>query len=267
MSYPLKPADGPVLYWREGPVAHVQFNRPQALNAIDTEMAQAFLHACEHIAADPEVRAVWMSAQGRAFMAGGDIAAMATPEPAAVAKQLISGMHGGLKLLAQLDAPVVASVQGAVAGGGLGLVLGGADLIVAAEGTRFGVAYPLIGASCDCSTSWSLPRLVGLHRALELALLGDNIDAAEALDLGLCNRVVPAAELESETRRLVERLANGPTLAFGRLRRLIRESHQSSFEDQLESEATGFQECAATADFSEGVQAFLGKRRPTFQGR
>lgn len=267
MTYPAKPAQGPLLHWREGAVAHIRFNRPQALNAIDVEMAQAFLQACEQIAVDPEVRAVWMTGEGRAFMAGGDIAAMAAPDPVGVAEQLIAGMHGGLKILAQLDAPVVAGVQGAVAGGGLGLVLGGADLIVAAEGTRFGVAYPLIGASCDCSTSWSLPRIAGLHRALELALLGDSIDATEALRLGLCNRVVPAAELEAETRRLVERLAGGPTLALGRLRRLIRESHASTFEDQLEAEATGFRECAATADFAEGIQAFLGKRRPDFKGR
>lgn len=267
MTYPEKPTEGPLLHWREGAVAHIRFNRPQTLNAIDVAMAQGFLRACEQIAADPNVRAVWMSAEGRAFMAGGDIGAMGGPDPVGVAKQLIAGMHGGLRVLAQIDAPIVASVQGAVAGGGLGLVLGGADLIVAAEGTRFGVAYPLIGASCDCSTSWSLPRLVGLHRALELALLGDNIDASEALRLGLCNRVVPAAELEAEARRLVERLAAGPTLALGRLRRLIRESHQSSFEYQLDAEAGGFRECAATRDFAEGVSAFLSKRRPAFEGR
>lgn len=265
MPYPSKDAEVPVLHWREGAIAHLRFNRPQALNAIDVAMARAFLGACEDIAADPGVRVVWLSGEGRAFMAGGDIAAMGS-DPVPVAEQLIAGMHGGLRVLAQLNAPVVASVQGAVAGGGLGLLLGGADVIVAAEETRFGVAYPLIGASCDCSTSWSLPRIVGLHRALELALLADTIDAAEALRLGLCNRVVPALELETETRRLVERLAIGPTLAYGRLRRLIRASHRASFEEQLDAEARSFRECAATRDFTEGTAAFLGKRRPSFKG-
>lgn len=266
MPYPAKPAEGSVLHWREGAVAHIRFNRPQALNAIDTSMAAGFLRACEDIAADPAVRVVWLSAEGRAFMAGGDIAAMSA-DPVAVSDRLIAGMHGGLRILARLDAPVVASVQGAVAGGGLGLVLGGADLIVAAEGTRFGVAYPLIGASCDCSTSWSLPRLVGLHQALELALLADSIDAAEAQRLGLCNRAVPAGELEAETRKLVDRLAAGPTRAYGRLRRLIRASVETGFSAQLDAEAAGFREGAASEDFREGVDAFLAKRKPNFQGR
>lgn len=266
MSYPEKPTAGCVLHWREGAVAHLRFNRPQALNAIDVEMADGFLRACEEIVADDEVRVVCISGEGRAFMAGGDLAAM-QPDPVAVSGQLIDRIHGALRLLARLDAPVVAGVQGAVAGGGLGLVLGGADLIVAAEGTRFGVAYPLIGASCDCSTSWSLPRIVGLHRALELALLGEAIDAAEALRLGLCNRVVPADALERETRELVQRLAQGPTRAYGQLRRLIRASSERSFDEQLDAEAVGFAECAGTDDFREGIAAFLSKRRPEFGGR
>ncbi len=266
MPYPEKSADACVLHWRDGAIAHIAFNRPQALNAIDVEMADAFLRACTDIAADDRVRVVRMSGEGRAFMAGGDLAAMKA-DPVAVSARLIAGVHGGLRLLAGLDAPVVASVQGAVAGGGLGLVLGGADLVVAAEGTRFSVAYPLIGASCDCSTSWSLPRLVGLHRAMELMLLGDAVDAAEALRLGLCNRVVPAAELEAESRRLAERLAAGPTRAYGRLRRLIRASSSTSFDGQLDAEAAGFAECAATRDFQEGVEAFLAKRQPVFEGR
>lgn len=266
MSYPEKSAEGPVLYWREGAVAHIRFNRPEALNAINAAMAGAFLQACETISADPQVRVVWMSAQGRAFMAGGDIAAMAS-DPVGVADQLIDGMHGGLRLLAQTDAPVIASVQGAVSGAGLGLILGAADIIVAAEGTRFCVAYPLIGASCDCATSWALPRIVGLHKALELALLSDTIDAAQALALGLCNRVVALEALEAESRQLVNRLAAGPSVAYGQLRRLMRQSFHSGFSDHLDAEALGFRQCAATRDFAEGVAAFQGKRRAVFEGR
>lgn len=265
MPYPDPREEGPLLHWREGAIAHLRFNRPHSLNAIDATLAKAFLGACQDIAADPAVRVVWLSAEGRAFMAGGDIAAMAK-DPAAAADELIPGMHGGLRVLAGLDAPVVASVQGAVAGGGLGLLLGGADLIVAAEDARFGVAYPLIGASCDCSTSWSLPRLVGLHRAIELALLADTVNATEALRLGLCNRVVPLNELQSETRKLVERLANGPTQAYGHLRRLIRRSLETDLSQQLDAEADSFRQAAGTRDFSEGVDAFLTKRKAQFKG-
>lgn len=253
-----------MLHWREDNTAHIRFNRPQALNAIDVPMADAFLKACQDIAADPEVRVVCISGEGRAFMAGGDLASMQV-NPVFTAQQLIDGMHGGLRILAALDAPVVACVQGVVAGGGFGLVMA-CDIILAAEGTRFGVAYPLIGASCDCSTSWSLPRLVGMHKAMELALLADMIDAKEALSIGLCNRVYPPAELEGETRKLLDRLAAGPTLAYGNLRRLIRNSLHNSLDTHLEAEAAGFKACAGTEDFKEGVAAFHAKRSAQFKG-
>lgn len=266
MAYPDKSSGGSVLRWREGGIAHLRFNRPQALNAINVDMAAEFADACKEIAADPQVRVVWLSAEGRAFMAGGDIAAMAA-DPVPVADRLIAGMHGGLQVLAGLDAPVVASVQGAVAGAGLGVMLGASDIVIAAQGTRFSVAYPLIGASCDCSTSWSLPRLVGLRQALELALLSDTISCDDALRLGLCNRVVPPSALEAESRALVERLACGPTRAYGHIRRLMRASMEATLAEQLDAEAEGFRACAATQDFLEGAGAFLAKRSARFVGR
>lgn len=267
MSYPNKSSDSSesVLCWRDDAVAHIRFNRPKALNAIDTHMAQDFLAACVAVVNDPLVRVVWVSAEGRAFMAGGDLAAMKL-DPLPVAQALIDGMHGGLRLLAGMQAPVVVSVHGAVAGGGLGLMLC-CDLVIAAEGTRFGIAYPSIGASCDCSTSWGLPRQVGLRKALELALLAETFDAAEALRLGLVNRVVPADDLTLETERLVNRLANGPTVAFGHLKRLMRMSSQHGLDHQLDAEANSFLACAQTEDFTAGVDAFLNKRPPSFIGR
>lgn len=266
MSYPAKPADAalPVQHWRDGGVAHIVFNRPRALNAIDRPTAQGFLRACQDIAEDRAVRAVRLRGEGRAFMAGGDLAEMSA-DPVGAADQLIAGMHGGIRLLAAANAPVVAQVHGAVAGGGLGLMLA-CDLVVAAEGTRFGVAYPLIGASCDCSTSWGLPRAVGLRKATELALLGDTLDAAEALRLGLVNRVVPMERLGAETDGIVARLATGPTLALGRLKQLLRSSLEHDLATHLDAEAAGFRACAATADFREGVAAFLDKRAAQFTG-
>lgn len=265
MTYPEKmDSAGPVQWWREGSIAQLRFNRPEALNTIDIATAQAFLQACQDIAGDPLVRVVWLSAAGRAFMAGGDLAAM-QHEPQAVAHELIAGMHGGLQLLAQLPAPVIASVQGAVAGGGLGLALG-CDLVFAAHNTRLAIAYPLIGASSDCSTTWGLTHIVGLRKAMEIVLMAEPLDAQEALRLGLINRVLPAEELEAFTRQVVERFASGPSVALGQLKRLVRRALHNDLATHLEEEAAGFVRCAGTQDFHEGIRAFLEKRPARFQG-
>ncbi|QIL79539.1 enoyl-CoA hydratase [Diaphorobacter sp. HDW4A] len=264
MTYPEKNTSGSVLHWREGAVAHIRFNRPASLNAINREMAAGFHRACKNIAADAAVRAVLVSGEGRAFMAGGDLDEMLA-DPAQAASELIAGMHGGIRLLTSMNAPVVCAVQGAVAGGGLGLMLA-CDLAIAAEGTRFSVAYPLIGASCDCSTSWGLPRVLGLRRAMQLALLGDTVDAQEALSLGLVNRVVPVASMDAEVEALLQRLANGPTQALGRMKKLLRKSSEHGIDAHLDAEAEGFVACSGTADFREGISAFREKRAARFQG-
>ncbi len=265
MAYPDRSTAGIALHWREGAVAHIRFYRPQALNAIDREMAAAFAQACEQVHGDSGVRAVLLSGEGRAFMAGGDIGAMRA-DPARAAEELIAGMHGGIRLLAGMAAPVVCAVQGAVAGGGLGLMLA-CDLALAAEGTRFSVAYPAIGASCDCSTSWSLVQVLGLRKAMELALLGDKVDAAQALQLGLVNRVVAAEQLDAEALALVQRLAQGPTQAFGSMKKLLRGAARRSLDEQLDAEAAGFIACCGTEDFREGTDAFAEKRAAQFRGR
>lgn len=255
----------PLKYWRNGPIAHLRFNRPEVLNAINAETAQAFLAACKSVAADTGVRAVIVSGEGRAFVAGGDLASMRRA-PVETAQALIGPMHEGIALLASIGAPVIASLHGAVAGGGLGVALA-CDLAIAADDTRFSLAYVKIGASSDCCTSWALPRIVGLRKALEIALLGDTFDAAEALRLGLVNRVVAADRLEEETLKLAQRLADGPPLALARLKRLMRQSVDRNLREQLDAEAEGFSACAATADFAEGVQAFFDKREARFGGR
>ncbi len=258
-------AASPVLLRREGAVAHLRFNRPQALNAIDLPLAQAFHAACRALAADQEVRVVVMSGEGRAFMAGGDLPSMVA-DPLHVPAAVIAEVHPALEILAGLRAPVIAAVHGAAAGGGLGIALA-ADLVLAAEGTKFTMAYPRIGTSADCSTSWNLVRLLGPRKAMEIALLSDPIDAAEALRLGLINRVVPADALEGEATRLAARIASGAPLALGNLKRLVREAGDNDLSTHLALEAKLFQQCAASADFTEGIGAFLGKREAKFSGR
>lgn len=250
---------------REGAIATLCFNRPAALNAVDVPMAQALLAAVQDIAAHPGVRAVVLRGAGKGFMAGGDLATLAA-DPVQGAIDLIGPLNEAVALLHSLDAPVIAQVHGVAAGAGLSLMLQ-ADFVLAAEGTRFNLAYINLGTSCDVGASWALPRLVGLRKALEIALLGDTLDAAEAERLGLVNRVLPAAELDAAVAQLTQRLANGPTVALGHMRRLMRSSFDHDIRTQLAAEAAAFDRCARTADLPAGMQAFFDKQPPTFQGR
>lgn len=256
--------DPPVKIRREGGITHLRLNRPKALNAVDSTMAQAFLQACKACANDAELRVVVISGEGRAFMAGGDISQF-REDPASIPQTLIRPLHEAVEILAGLRAPVIASLQGAVAGAGMSLALA-CDLAIAADNTRFNLAYVNLGTSTDLGASWSLPRVVGLRRALEIALLSDPVDAPTALQLGLVNRVVTAERLEEETAALATRLAASAPAGLGMLKRLIRDSFDRSLPAQLAAEEQGFAACAATADFAEAVSAFLEKRAPRFSG-
>lgn len=256
----------PVRLQREGPVAVIELNRPDAMNALDVPMARTLLGVCREIEGARDVRAVIVCAAGRAFGVGGDLAAMSKGGATGVARQLIPPLHDAVRILATIDAPVIAAVHGAVAGGSMSLALA-CDLAVAAEGTVFNLAYSRIGASCDINGSWALPRVVGLRKAMEIALLSDRIDAAEALRLGLVNRVVPAAQLREEATVLAKRLAAGPTAAYGRIKRLLRESLDRDLGAQLDAEFEAFVAGTRTRDFAEGLQAFLDKREAQFEGK
>ncbi len=255
----------PVLLERQGAIATLRFNRPEALNAIDVSMAEAFLAAVQAIAADPGVRAVVLRGNGKGFMAGGDLATLRA-NPVQGAADLLAPLNAAVALLGQINAPVIAQVHGVAAGAGLSLMLQ-ADFVLAAEGARLNLAYINLGTSCDVGASWALPRLVGLRRALEIALLGEALSASEAERLGLINRVLPAAELDAAVQQLAQRLAAGPTVAYGHMRRLMRASFDHDLPTQLQAEAAAFAQCGHTADLPEGIEAFFAKRAPAFQGR
>ena len=256
----------PVTIEREGAIATLVFNRPEQLNALDLPSAQAFAEACASLAQDTGVRVVVLRGEGRCFGAGGDLQGFEGADPVEHAGRLIEAMHHGLMHLAALNAPVIASLHGSVAGGSMSLALG-CDLAIAADNARFNLAYAKVAANCDVGGSWSLPRLVGLRRAMQIALLSETFDAHEALTLGLVNRVVPIAELAAATREWAERLARGPTLAYGRMKRLLRSSFDHDLATQLGLEQQGFQASAATDDFAEAVSAFFARRPAQFNGR
>lgn len=256
----------PVRVEREGGLAVVVLDRPARRNALDVPLATALAAAVHGLADDAGVRAVLLRAEGGHFGVGGDLAAMAAGDATEVATALIEALHPAVLRLQAMDAPVVVAVQGAVAGGSLSLALA-ADLCIAADDARLDLAYVGIGANCDCGGSWHLPRLVGLRRAMQIALLPGAIGAAEALALGLVNRVVPRAELESESLALARRLAAGPTRAYGNMKRLLRASLGRDLAAQLDAEQEAFLASTRTDDFREGLTAFRGKRAPRFEGR
>ncbi len=254
----------PLQYRRDGNTARIVFNRPGVLNAIDPETARLFLQACRSVAGDPQVRVVLMSGAGRSFVAGGDLKVF-EQDPSRVPRDLIDPMHEGLLLLAASSAPVVACLHGMVAGAGLSLALA-CDLAIAAEGTRFNMAYLNVGASCDVGASWTLPRIVGLRRAMEIALLNPMLDADAALGMGLVNWVVPVDQLQEWTDAVVARIAAGPPVATGLMKRLLRESSGRGLADQLAAERAAFQACTATSDFGEALRAFFEKRPARYDG-
>lgn len=255
----------PLLVTRQGDTVTLTFNRPGALNAVDVPMAQALLAAARNLAADATVRAVVLRGAGKGFMAGGDLATLKA-DPVQGAADLLTPLNEAVVHLSQLNAPVIAQVHGVAAGAGLSLMLQ-ADFVVAAEGTRFNLAYINLGTNCDVGASWALPRLVGLRKALEIALLGDTLNTADAERLGLVNRVVPAAELDGAVAAVAQRLANGPTVALGHMRRLMRASFDRDLPTQLTAEATAFAHCGRTADLPAGIDAFFTKQPAVFQGR
>lgn len=254
----------PLIHEREDGIATLRFNRPKSLNAIDVEMADALLVAVKALHADASVRAIVLTGVGKGFMAGGDLATMRT-DPVGGSAALLGPLNQAVNQLAQINAPIIAQVHGVAAGAGVSLMLH-ADFVLAADDARFNLAYINLGTNCDVGASWTLPRLVGMRRALEIAMLGQTMDATEAQRIGLINRVVPAAALETETRALALRLAVGPTLAYGAMKRLMRTSFDHSLSEQLAAEANAFAASAGTRDFGVGVEAFFAKEKPQFTG-
>jgi len=259
----------PVLVSRQGVVATLTLNRPDALNTLDFAMMDSLVEAVADVAADDALRVVILRGAGKHFMAGGDLRAFAgeltksRAERQAGFTQMIGRLHSAIELLHRMPHPVVARVHGAVAGFGLSLVTA-CDLAIAADSAYFASAYRNIALTSDGGMSWTLPRIVGLRKAMEILLLGERFDAAQALELGLVNRVVPGAELDATVDSVVQSLVSGPNLALRRAKRLLRQSFAHSLSEQLDAETRSFGECASTADFEEGIAAFLEKRAPQF---
>ena len=260
-----------VVVERHEGVFQITLNRPEILNAVNREVIAELAAAVAEAAEDRTTRVVLLRGAGTHFCAGGDITMfaelirLAPAERQQALYRIVDALHPLLVRMRHMPKPVLAAVQGAAAGFGLSLVLA-ADLALAAEDAVFTSGYIHLGTSPDGGMTAMLARVVGLKRAAELMLLGDRFDAGRALELGLVNRVVPADALASEAAGLAARLAAGPTYAYGRTKALLQATLGDAFDAQLRRETESFAACAATADFAEGVRAFLEKRRPVFAG-
>jgi 2-(1,2-epoxy-1,2-dihydrophenyl)acetyl-CoA isomerase len=251
-------------------VATITFNRPQQLNALDLEVAEAFTTALDAWRADAAVRVVVLRGEGRVFSAGGDVQAMAAAvasgaDRAEYFRGPLAAFNRMVLAVQALPQPVVAVVHGAVAGIAFNLMLA-CDLRLAVEGTRFTQAFVKLALSPDGGGTFFLPRLLGHARACELAMLPVEIDAARALDWGLVNWVVPADALEARLAEVVGPLARGPAHALARTKALLNRAQAGLLGQQLEAERLAQVENAADADFAEGVAAFLERRPTNFAG-
>ena len=247
-------------------IATITFNRPKVMNALDAATTVEFREVCERAETDNTVRVVVLRGAGPAFVAGGDVASFKENLADFSVKviPLAGELHRGILALRRAPKPVIASVHGAVAGAGMSIMMA-CDLIVAAEGTQFSMAYSRIATSPDGGATWFLPRLVGYQKAMELLLLADAVDVAALHSLGVINRIVPAAELENTTLKLAQRLAAGPATAYAETKALVNSELNQILTKHLDAEAQAFSRCAAHADFAEGVSAFVEKRQAVYK--
>ena len=256
-----------VLVDRRDRVAYVTLNRPDRLNALDEEMSETLYNVFYELTNIRELRCIVVRGAGRAFCAGGDLGAFASSKDLKrTIHRILDWLNQVVLMIRRCDKVVIASVHGAASGAGFGF-MGCCDMAIAAEGTRFNLAYVKIGASPDMFSSIVLSRTLGLKLASYYALTGDFIDAQEALRLGLVNLVVPEDELASKTEEVARRMAKLPPLAVARIKALINEGLFWDMERLLELEKQGICELSLTEDMAEGIRAFFEKREPVFKGK
>ncbi len=269
------PADAPsgnppVLLRITDAVATITLNRPEAMNGLDVATKDLLLATVQQVAEDAEVRCVVLTGSGRAFCVGQDL------------KEHLAGLRGDASIplsdtvekhynpivlaLATMPKPVIAAVNGVAAGAGASLAFA-ADFRILVDTAGYNTSFAGVALSCDTGASWTLPRLVGRAKAMELLYFPRTVDAAEALELGLATQVVAAGDFEQAVGALAVRLASGPTVSFGSIRQAVVNSASSTLEEALAFEAEKMALTGGTEDHLAAVDAFVAKEKPTFHGR
>ncbi|MGB7182184.1 MAG: enoyl-CoA hydratase-related protein [Burkholderiaceae bacterium] len=250
-------------------VAWITINRPKAFNAINLQACKELLDIANRLGSDRQVRAAVLTGAGdQAFCAGGDVAGFAeNPDKVELLiKEMTTYLHSAIARLARMNAPLIARVNGVAAGAGLSLSAC-TDLAICTDQAKFTSAYTKIGLTPDGSSTYFLSRIIGIRRAADLYLTNRTLNAQEALEWGLVNRVVSADKLDETVTELAEQLAKGPTLAHGGVKKLLQMALNDSLDSQMERETRCIVAMSTSADGIEGVKAFVEKRKPNFTGQ
>lgn len=257
--------DASILFQITDGVARFTLNRPQVYNSFNRAMAFQFVAYLDQCAADPAVRALLLTGMGKAFCAGQDLQEVADPNGPSLTNILKEHYNPIVVRIRSIEKPVVCAVNGVAAGAGANIALA-CDITLAAESASFIQAFSKIGLIPDSGGTYFLPRLIGFQKATALAMLGDRVSAAEAERMGMIYKVLPDEQLEAESLRIAQALAQMPTKALGLTKRAFNASMSNDLATQLQLEEELQTAAGHTRDFKEGVQAFLEKRKPVFRG-
>jgi 2-(1,2-epoxy-1,2-dihydrophenyl)acetyl-CoA isomerase len=247
-------------------VATITINRPEVYNAVNDGVTYEMQDALRQIGKDSEVRVVVLTGEGKAFCSGQDLKAIMGEEKDTFMNVMKKRYNPLIKLMRELPKPIIGRINGVAAGAGCSLALA-CDIIVADEAAKFTEVFVNIGLVLDSGSSYFLPRIVGSHKAFELSTMGSRITGKQALDMGIINKAVPAEQLDEAVKTYTDYYASAPTLAIGLMKKMLSKSGHSSLDQMLDYEALCQEIAGSSADYEEGVNAFLEKRKAEFKGK